>query len=90
MITLQKIEAEISVMPPHLLSEVLDFVQFVKQRHGIDSVPDKISDAKENQDSNFFLALSRAGVVGCLDTEDQLSTDYKSVIDFSAKVGLQK
>ena len=32
---LNRIESEIAVLPPNLRAGVLDFVQFVKQRHGI-------------------------------------------------------
>ena len=35
MTTPNKIESEIAALPPHLRAEVLDFVQFAKQRHGI-------------------------------------------------------
>ena len=38
MTTPNKIESEIAALPPHLQAEVLDFVQFVKHRHGIAKV----------------------------------------------------
>jgi hypothetical protein len=40
-------------------------------------------------DSPFFQALSGAGLVGCIETNEQLSTSYKQHIDFSAKVVMQ-
>ena len=37
--TLSEIELEIAALPPNLRAEVLDFVQFVKQRHGLPTAP---------------------------------------------------
>ncbi len=89
MTTANKIESEISGLPPHLQAEVLDFVQFVKQRHGIAKVAIAHSNLQSGGDSPFFQALSDAGFVGCIETNEQLSTSYKQHIDFSAKVGVQ-
>jgi hypothetical protein len=89
MTTANKIESEISALPPHLQAEVLDFVQFVKQRHGIGKVPIADKNAQSGGDSPFFQALSEAGFVGCIETDEQLSTSYKKHIDFFAKVGAQ-
>ncbi len=89
MTTANKIESEISALPPHLQAEVLDFVQFVKQRHGIATVAIADSNLQSGGDSPFFQALSDAGFVGCIETNEQLSTSYKQNIDFSAKVGVQ-
>lgn len=89
MTTANKIESEISALPPHLQAEVLDFVQFVKQRHGIAKVSITDKDAQIGGDSPFFQALSEAGFVGCIETDEQLSNSYKKHIDFSAKVGVK-
>ncbi|MBK7006623.1 MAG: hypothetical protein IPH37_17105 [Burkholderiales bacterium] len=89
MTTANKIESEILALPPHLQAEVLDFVQFVKQRHGIAQAPDAANNAQRGGDSPFFQALSDVGFVGCIETDEQLSTRYKRHIDFSAKVGTQ-
>jgi hypothetical protein len=84
MTTANKIESEISALPPHLQAEVLDFVQFVKQRHGIATVAIADSNLQSGGDAPFFQALSDAGFVGCIETNEQLSTSYKQHIDFSA------
>lgn len=89
MTTPNKIESEIAALPPHLQAEVLDFVQFVKQRHGIAKVATIDRNAQAGGDSPFFQALSKAGFVGCIETDEQLSTSYKRHIDFSSKVGIQ-
>ena len=88
MTTPNKIESEIAALPPHLQAEVLDFVQFVKQRHGI-AKGTMVQVAAAGGDSPFFEALSRSGFVGCIETDEQLATHYKRHINFSAKVGVQ-
>jgi hypothetical protein len=87
--TPNQIQFEIAALPPHLQAEVLDFVQFVKQRHGIAKVVIADNNLQSSGDSPFFQALSDAGFVGCIETNEQLSTSYKQHIDFSAKVGIQ-
>ena len=89
MTTANKIESEISALPPHLQAEVLDFVQFVKQRHGFATPPVAEECGQSGGDSPFFQALSEAGFVGCIDTDAHLSTSYKQNIDFSTKLGVE-
>jgi hypothetical protein len=91
MSTLSQIQAETAALPHHVQAEVLDFVQFVKQRHGLPRVVPALTAATTDEgDSPLFRALTDAGFVGCIDTHEQLSTHYKDQIDFSAKVGVQQ
>lgn len=87
MSTLSNIESEIAALPPNLRAEVLDFVQFVKQRHGLPVAPVVVTAAPGTGDSPFFKALEAAGLVGCIETNEQLSTTYKNKLDFSSKHG---
>lgn len=88
MSTLSQIESEIAALPLNLRAEVLDFVHFVKQRHGLAaSVAAVPASAADTGDSPFFLALKDVGFVGCIETDEQLSTTYKSQLDFSSKTG---
>ena len=89
MTTANKIESEISALPPHFQAEVLDFVQLMKQRHGIAKAPIADKNAQSGGDSPFFHALSEAGLVGCIETDEQLSTSYKKHVDLSAKLGVK-
>ena len=89
MSTLKMIENEIATLPLNLRAEVPDFVQFVKQRHGLPQAPAAAPAAPDSGDSPFYLALTEAGFVGCVETDAQLSTNYKSQLDFSAKAGSQ-
>lgn len=90
MIAIGDIQSEIAALPPHLLAEVLDFVQFVKRRHGLPTLPTtEVSSMGEEGDSPLYQALVAAGFVGCIETEEQLSTTYKRRLDFSGKCGEQ-
>ncbi len=85
--TLRQIESEMAALPASLQAEVLDFVQFVKKRHGIHCVSMGYFGSQTSVDSPFFDALTEAGFIGCIETTDQLSTHYKNKIDFSDKAG---
>ena len=88
--TLSQIQFEVAALPVNLQAEVLDFVQFVKQRRGLPQAAlEAASDSADMGDSPFFRALTEAGFVGCINTDEQLATHYKSQLDFSAKVGVQ-
>jgi hypothetical protein len=87
MTTPSKIESEIAALPPNLRAEVLDFVRFVKQRHGLPAALDTVVAPPDTGDSAFFQALEAAGFVGCVETDEQLAATYKNRLDFSAKCG---
>ena len=88
--TLSQLQSEVAALPVNLQGEVLDFVQFVKLRRGLPhAAPEVASGLADTGDSPFFRALTEAGFVGCIDTDEQMSTRYKSQLDFSAKVGVQ-
>lgn len=83
---LNSIESEIAALPPNLRAEVLDFVQFVKQRHGIPTTH-PVGKTADTGASAFFQALEKTGFIGCIETDEQLSTTNKNKLDFSAKGG---
>ena len=87
MTTPSEIESEIAALPPNLRAEVLDFVQFVKQRHGLLTAPASVAATRDSGDSPFFQALEAAGLIGCIETDEQLATTYKNRLDFSVKDG---
>ena len=84
---MSKIESEIVALPPNLRAEVLEFVQFLKQRHGLPAASVAVAAAQDAGDSAFFQALEAAGFVGCIETDEQFATTYKNRLDFSAKCG---
>ena len=81
------IENEIATLPLNLRAEVLDFVQFVKKRHGLPPIATVPMATPDTSDSPFFQALTAAGFVGCIETNEQLATSYKDKIDFSSTIG---
>lgn len=81
--TLSDIQSEIAALPPNLRAEVIDFVQFVKRRHGLPTAPAPNIATAETGDSAFFQALEAIGFVGCIESDEQLSTTYKRRLDFS-------
>lgn len=89
MTAISDIQSEIAALPPNLRAEALDFVQFVKRRHGLPTMLAAVSSATESSDSSLFQALDAAGFIGCIKTDDQLSTTYKSRLDFSGKRGMR-
>jgi hypothetical protein len=89
MTAISDIQSEIAALPPNLRAEVLDFVQFVKQRHGLPTMSTDVYSAVESGDSSLFKALDAAGFIGCIETDEQLSTTYKSRLNFSEKCGTQ-
>ncbi len=79
--TLSDLQTEIAALPPSLRAEVLDFVQFVKHKHGLPVAPAADVATSETGDSPFFQALAAAGLVGCIETDEQLSTTYKDRLE---------
>ena len=56
MTKLNDIQSEIAALPPNLRAEVLDFVRFVKQRHGLPAALAPVASAPDKGDSAFFQA----------------------------------
>lgn len=38
--------------------------------------------------SPIYQAFEQAGLIGCIETDEQLSTSYKEKLDFSSKYGI--
>lgn len=85
MTTQRKIESEIAALPPNLQAEVLDFMKFVRQRHGLPLTPAVVDTLPGTDDSALYRAMEEADLIGCIETNEQLSTTYKNRLDFSAK-----
>lgn len=49
--------------------------------------PGAASDVPNASDSALYQAMTATGFIGCIDTNEQLATTYKSRLDFSAKCG---
>ena len=60
------------------------------QNNNESNEPAPASDAPNTSDSALYQALTAAGFIGCIDTNEQLATTYKSRLDFSAKCGISQ
>lgn len=72
-------------LPEHAAREALDFVEFLRQRHpvGQEEQPEAVS----VEPSPIYRAFEEAGLIGCMETHENLSLTYKDKLDFSAKTG---
>ncbi|MBK5929755.1 hypothetical protein [Halochromatium salexigens] len=68
-------------LPPEKAREVLDFF---KDRPGVTEADSDRGAAKRR---SLLEVFEEAGLVGCLETDEQLSTTYKAQLDFSQKHG---
>lgn len=87
-----ELASEIALLPADLREEVADFVAFIKQRHlggpaNLKASRSPVAPLPATAPSELYLALEAAGLVGCIDTNDQAASHYKAMIDFSGKAG---
>jgi len=73
-------------LSPEKAQEVIDFIDFLVQRQkkSEDTQPDQEED---DSDPPLLTYFEEAGLVGCISTDEQLSTTYKEKIDYSFKHG---
>ena len=72
-------------LPVDKAREVIDFIEFLKTRPPL--VAD-LSEVKTVTSSASLLQLfDEPGLIGCIETDDQLATTYKEKLDFSHKHG---
>ncbi|MEA3642167.1 MAG: hypothetical protein VBE63_19825 [Lamprobacter sp.] len=58
-------------LPPEKAREVLDFIDFIKDRSSVAEAENNTSAAKPR---SLLEVFEDAGLVGCLETDEQLST----------------
>jgi len=88
-LSVQEIEAKILTLSEPEQLQLIDFVESLKVKF-----PKKppLSEEKPSQfptqtPSPIYLAFEQAGLIGCIETDEQLSTTYKERLDFSFKHG---
>ncbi|MDD5321180.1 MAG: hypothetical protein PHD43_11320 [Methylococcales bacterium] len=69
-------------LPDDKAIEVIDFIDFIKSRSQPATVVQPISSTP-----SLYQAFSDAGLIGCIETDEQLATTYKEKLDFSFKHG---
>lgn len=85
----QEINSQFLMLPEQEQQKVVDFVlaqqtKYVRKR----LKPINEMALLETEDvSPIYKAFEQAGLIGCIETDEQLSTTYKDKIDFSFKLG---
>lgn len=102
-LTAQEITSQLLLLPEQEQQEALDFIEFLqhkskrelsainKHKSGVTvlkDMPDIQATADEQTVSPIYLAFEQAGLIGCIETDEQLSTTYKEKLDFSFKHGV--
>jgi hypothetical protein len=67
-------------LPADSAREVIDFIDFLKTRA-------RLPEKTEATPLSLYQAFAQAGLIGCLETDEQLATTYKQKLDFSHKHG---
>lgn len=70
-------------LSPAKAQAVIDFIDFLMTRPPVESQP-TVETVTRSSLLSFF---EEAGLIGCLDTDEQLSTTYKEKLDFAGKHG---
>lgn len=99
----QEIATQLLMLPEQEQQEALDFIEFLhhkskrelstinKQKSGATVLEDKpgnqATTTNEKTVSAIYHAFEQAGLIGCIETDEQLSTTYKEKLDFSFKHG---
>lgn len=67
-------------IPKNIESEIAGLPTAVRERAAASTTID-------TDDSALYQALMAAGFIGCINSNEQLATTYKSQLDFSGKCG---
>lgn len=98
----QEITRRLLSLPEQEQQEALDFIEFlqtksarklspIKKRKGaLPGTPDTPPPTPNDDQavSAIYQAFEQAGLIGCIETDEQLSTTYKEKLDFSFKHGV--
>lgn len=69
-------------LPDNKAIEVIDFIDFIKSRSQSTTVVQPVGSPP-----SLYQAFRDAGLIGCIETDEQLATTYKEKLDFSFKHG---
>jgi hypothetical protein len=99
----QEILTRLSTLPEQEQQEALDFIEFLQGKSArklrnanyqnktesfrdTSKTQQKVIDEKDI--SPIYQAVEQAGLIGCIETDEQLSTTHKQKLDFSFKHGV--
>jgi hypothetical protein len=89
----QEINAQFLMLPEPEQQKVIDFVlarqikRLKKPSKPLNQTIPQTEDEKEL--SPLYKAFEQAGFIGCMETDEQLSTTYKDKIDFASKYNIE-
>lgn len=100
----QEITTQLLMLSEQERQEALDFIEFLRSKskrqlsaiHKHKSATTVLEDKPDNQTlvtdektiSPIYQVFEQAGLIGCIETDEQLSTTYKEKLDFSFKHGV--
>ncbi len=76
---LDSIQQDIASLPPDTQQVIFDLVEVLKKRYSLEKKPELLSETKFNQ-VNTLKILKESGLIGCISAENDLSTNYKTVL----------
>lgn len=79
---------EIEQIPEEKLPEIYDLIHSFRLGLIQETAQKKQPIANGQILSSLYLAFEQAGLIGCIETDEQLSTTYKEKLDFSFKHGV--
>ena len=81
MTSLKQIQKDIEPLPPEALELVAQFVRLLRKTYSA-STPTRTEKAapSEDTDTSVYERFQNSGLVGCISSEENLSTTYKEVL----------
>ncbi|MEA5537076.1 DUF2281 domain-containing protein [Crocosphaera sp. XPORK-15E] len=80
MINLEQLQRELDELPEEAQALLMDFVELLKKRYGINEKQKMKSETKLDDQLSTLDILKDSGLIGCISAEPDLSTNYKSVL----------
>ena len=74
MLTIEQIQQDIQDLPEEAQSLLIDFIEILKKRYP------KPTPKNQSQEKSLYEKFDEIGLIGCVSTEENLSTTYKQVL----------
>jgi len=74
MLTIEQIQQDIQDLPEEAQSLQIDFIEILKKRYP------KPTPKNQSQEKSLYEKFDAIGLIGCVSTEENLSTTYKQIL----------
>lgn len=74
MLSIEQIQQDIQDLPEEAQSLLIDFIETLKKRYP------KSTPKNQSQEKSLYEKFDEIGLIGCVSTEENLSTTYKQVL----------